>query len=252
MVLEIRSPRSSCVQGWFFSLRVQRESPLDYKEIQPVNPKGNQPWILTGRTDAEAEAPIFWPPDAKNFLTGEDLDAGKDGGQEEKQATEDEMVGWHHPTQWTWIWANSDTEEDRGACGAVVHGVAKSQTGLSEWTTTEGESVPCLSPSFWWLSYQISVSASAFTWPTSLSVIRSYSEVLGRMWIWGNTIQLGPESQATPPLTPSIPLQLSLSTSWVTQSSPNSPGTAPYQATSLISKGQFPPAMPTQMPEYSF
>ena len=54
-----------------------------------------------GRTDAEAEAPIFWPPDAKNFLTGEDLDAGKDGGQEEKQATEDEMVGWHHPTQWT-------------------------------------------------------------------------------------------------------------------------------------------------------
>ena len=56
-----------------------------------------------GRTDAEAEAPIFWPPDAKSLFTGEDLDAGKDGGQEEKQATEDEMVGWHHPAQWTCI-----------------------------------------------------------------------------------------------------------------------------------------------------
>ena len=54
-----------------------------------------------GRTDAEAEAPILWPPDAKSLLTGEDLDTGKDGGQEEKGATEDEMVGWHHPTQWT-------------------------------------------------------------------------------------------------------------------------------------------------------
>ena len=60
------------------------ESPLDCKEIKPVNPKGNQPWIFTGRTDVEAEAPIFWPPDGKSPLTGEDHDAGKDWGQEAK------------------------------------------------------------------------------------------------------------------------------------------------------------------------
>ena len=72
------------------------ESPLDYKEIQPVNPKGNQSWIFTGSTDAEAETPILWPLDAKNWLIGKDPENGKDWRQEEKQMTEDEMVGWHH------------------------------------------------------------------------------------------------------------------------------------------------------------
>jgi len=72
------------------------ESPLDSKKIQPVNPKGHLPRIFIGRTDAEAEAPILWPPDVKSWLIGKDLDAGKDWGQEEKRATEDEMVGWHH------------------------------------------------------------------------------------------------------------------------------------------------------------
>ena len=69
---------------------------LDCKEIKPVHPKGNQSWIFTGRTDAKAETPILWPPDAKNWLIGRDPDAGKDWGQEEKGTTEDEMVGWHH------------------------------------------------------------------------------------------------------------------------------------------------------------
>ena len=68
------------------------ESPLDSKEIKPVNPKGNQPWIFIGRTDAEAEAPILWPPDEKNQLTGKYPDAGKDWRQKEKGTTEDEMV----------------------------------------------------------------------------------------------------------------------------------------------------------------
>ena len=72
------------------------ESPLDCKEIQLVNPKGNQSWIFIGRTDAEAETPILWPPDAKNWLTGKDPGAGKDWRQEEKGTTEDELVGWHH------------------------------------------------------------------------------------------------------------------------------------------------------------
>ena len=69
---------------------------LDCKEIQPVHPKGNQPWIFIGRTDAGAETPILGPPDAKTWLTGKDPDAGKDWRQEKKGTTEDEMVGWHH------------------------------------------------------------------------------------------------------------------------------------------------------------
>ena len=72
------------------------KSPLDSKEIKPVDPKGNQPWIFIGRTDAEAEALIIWPPDGKNQLLGKDPDAGKDWDQEEKGETEDEMTGWYH------------------------------------------------------------------------------------------------------------------------------------------------------------
>ena len=73
------------------------ESSLDREEIKPVNPKGNQPWIFTGRTDAEAEAPIFWPPDTNNWLTVKDPDAvGKTERQQENKAAEDEMVRWHH------------------------------------------------------------------------------------------------------------------------------------------------------------
>ena len=72
------------------------ESPFDCKEIKPVNPKGNHPWIFTRRTDAEAEVPILWPPNSKNWLIGEDPDARKNWRQEEKGITEHEMVGWHH------------------------------------------------------------------------------------------------------------------------------------------------------------
>ena len=80
---------------WTVVLEKILESPLDCKEIQPVNPKGNQSWIFIGRTDAEAEAPILWPSDGKRWLIVKDPDAEKDWGQE-KWATEDEMVGWHH------------------------------------------------------------------------------------------------------------------------------------------------------------
>ena len=72
------------------------ESPLDSKEIQPVNPKGNPAWIFIGRTDIEAETPILWPSDAKNWLIGKNPDAGEDWRQEEKGTTEDEMIGWYH------------------------------------------------------------------------------------------------------------------------------------------------------------
>ena len=86
-------------KNWCFEIVVLEktlESPMDSKEIKSVDPKGNQLWILIGRTDAEAEASVLWPPDAKNLLTGKDPDAGKDWRQEMKGTTEDEMVGWHH------------------------------------------------------------------------------------------------------------------------------------------------------------
>ena len=81
---------------WSMVLEKTLESPLDSKEIKPVNPKGNQSWIFTGRIDAEAEALTLWPHDGKNQLTGRDPNAGKDWGQEVKGATENEIFGWHH------------------------------------------------------------------------------------------------------------------------------------------------------------
>ena len=81
---------------WIVVLEKTLDSPLDSKEIKPVNPKGKQPKIFIGRSDAEADAPILWPPDVKSWLIGKDHDAGKDWRQEEKGTTEDEMGGWHH------------------------------------------------------------------------------------------------------------------------------------------------------------
>ena len=85
---------------WTVVLEKTLESPLDWKEIQPVHPKGDQSWIFIGRTDAEAETPILWPSCAKNWLTLKDPDARMNWGQKEKGTTEDEMVGWHHRLEW--------------------------------------------------------------------------------------------------------------------------------------------------------
>ena len=81
---------------WTVVLEKTPESPLDCKEIQPVHAKGDQSWVFIGRTDAEAETPILWPPHVKSWLIGKDPDAGKDWRWEGKGTTEDEMVGWHH------------------------------------------------------------------------------------------------------------------------------------------------------------
>ena len=97
------APKNCC----FDQLEKTPESPLDCKEIKPVHPKGNQPWIFIGRAVAEDEAPILWPPDVKSWLIGEDLEVGKDWRQEEKGMARG-WDGWMtSPTQWTWIWAGS-------------------------------------------------------------------------------------------------------------------------------------------------
>ena len=98
-VWEMDYKESWALKNWCFwtvVLEKTLESPLDCKEIQPVHPKGNQSWILMGRTDAEAKTSILWPPDLKYWLTGKDPDAGKDWRQEKKGTTENGMVGWHH------------------------------------------------------------------------------------------------------------------------------------------------------------
>ena len=87
-------PKNWCF--WTVVLEKTLESPLDCKEIQLVHPEGDKSWVFFGRTDAEAETPILWPPDANSWLIGKDPDAGRDWGQEEKGTTEDEMAGWHH------------------------------------------------------------------------------------------------------------------------------------------------------------
>ena len=113
------------------------KSPVDSKEIKSVNPKANQPWIYIGRhihwSDAEAEAPILWPPDAKSWLIRKDPDVGKDWGQEEKRASKDGMVGWH---QWLNGHEFKQTLGNGKAQGslAAVNGVPNSRIWLSSWT----------------------------------------------------------------------------------------------------------------------
>ena len=124
------APKNWCF--WTVVLEKTPESPLDYKEIQPVHPKGDQSWVFIGRTD-----PILWPPHAKSWLIGKNPDAERDWGQEEKEMTEDEMAGWHH-----WVWNEMDMSlselrelvMNTEAWHAAIHGVAKSRTRLSNWT----------------------------------------------------------------------------------------------------------------------
>ena len=125
-------PKNWCF--WTVVLEKTLESPLDCKEIQPVHPKGDQSWEFIGRTDAEAETPIPWSPDAKSWLIWKDPDAGKDWGQEEKGTTEDEMVGWHHWLNGQEMGKLQELVMDREVWCAAVHWVAKSQTRLSDWT----------------------------------------------------------------------------------------------------------------------
>ena len=131
---ELDYKESKALKNWWFwavVLEKTLESLLDSKEIKPVNPKGSQSWLFIGRTDAEAEAPILWPTDAKNWFTGKDPDAGKDWRREEKGTTEDEMVGWHHQFN------RHEFEQAPGVGAGQGRLVCCSSWGCNELDTTE-------------------------------------------------------------------------------------------------------------------
>ena len=125
---ELDYKESWVLKNWcFWSVVLETlESPLACKEVQPVHPKGNQSWIFIGRTDAEAETPIFWPPAAKSWLIGGDPDAGKDWRWEKKGAIEDEMVGWHHwldGREFEWTLGVGDRQGSLKCCSPRGHRV---------------------------------------------------------------------------------------------------------------------------------
>ena len=127
---------------WTVVLEKTFESPWDCKEIQPVHPKGNQSWVFIGRTDAEAETLILWPPDAKSWLIWKHSDAGRDWGQEEKGMTEDEMERWHHRLNghgFGWTLGVGDGQGGLACCGSCMG--SQSQTWLSDWIELIGSYV---------------------------------------------------------------------------------------------------------------
>ena len=134
-----------CEEGWvpknwcFWTVMLEKtlESPLDCKEIQPVHPKGDQSWMFTEGTDVEAETPVLWLPDAKNWLIGKDPDAGKDWGQEEKGTTEDETAGWHHQLnghESEWTPAVGDGQGGLACCGPWGRKVGHDWVTELNWT----------------------------------------------------------------------------------------------------------------------
>ena len=137
MDVELEYKESWALKSWCFWTAVLEktlESPLDCKEIQLVHSKGDQSWLLIGRTDAKAETPILWPPHAKSWLSGKDSDAGRDWGQEEKGTTVYEMAGWHHQLDGHELSELRELVMDREAWSAAIHGVEKSRTRLRDWT----------------------------------------------------------------------------------------------------------------------
>ena len=137
MVQDLDHKEGWAPKNWcFWTVRLEKplESPLDSMEIKSVHPKGNQSWIFTGRTDAEAETPILWPPDVKNWLIWKDPNAGKDWGKEVKGTAEDEMFWMASLTQRTWVWVNSRSWWWTGRPGMLQSMGSQSWTRLSNWT----------------------------------------------------------------------------------------------------------------------
>ena len=144
MDVRVDHKESWAPENWCFQtvvLEKTLESPLNNKEIKPVNPKRSQPWIFIGRTDAKAEAPILWPPDVKSRLIEKDPDAGNNWVQEEKGVTEDKVVrchDWLNGMSLSKLW---EIIKDKEAWHGIVHEIAKSQTWLSNWTTLINQNI---------------------------------------------------------------------------------------------------------------
>ena len=141
---ELDHKEGRVLKNWHFWIVVLEKilgSPFHSKEIKPVNLKGTQPWIFIGRTDAEAEAPILWLPDAKNWLIGKDPDAGKDWRPKEKRVAEDEIVGWHHWFNGCELGQTLGDGEGQWSLACCSPWVPKSRTWLGNWATT---TIPCL------------------------------------------------------------------------------------------------------------
>ena len=143
---------------WFWTVVLEKtlESPLDSKEIKPFNPKGNQPWIFIGRTDAKAETPILWLPDAKKLLIGKEPDAWKDWKWEEKGTTEDEMAGWHHwldAHEFEWTPGDGDGQGGLVCCDSWVHKESDTTKRLN-WTELNWTEEP-LAIQVWPKSYPL-------------------------------------------------------------------------------------------------
>ena len=166
-------PKNWCF--WTVVLEKTLESPLDCKETEPVHPKGDQSWMFTGRTNAEAETSVLWPPYEKSWLTGKDPDAGRNWGQEEKGMTEDEMAGWHHRLnghEFEWTMGVGDGQGGLACCDSWGRKELDTTEQLDwtelNWTEAGGEmgeewlmstlflfrGMKCLT-SDWWRSYSL-------------------------------------------------------------------------------------------------
>ena len=166
---------------WTMVLEKTLESPLDCKEIKPVNPKGNQSWIFIERTDTEDETPILWPPDVKNWLLGKEPDAGKDWRQEEKGTTEDEMVGWHH-----WLIGHEFEQalgigDGQGSLACCSPWGSQKVTELTEQTHCQ----TCFSVHLWWYSGVDEKFHRAVNWDShwSLSQGSENPHQEGSIWV---------------------------------------------------------------------
>ena len=151
-------------KNWCFPtvvLEKTLKSPLDSKEIKPVNAKGNQPWLIIERTDAEAEAPVLRPPDVKSRLFGKDPDAGKDWGKEEKGVTEDEMVGWHHQQNGHESGRTPGNSEGRGSLACC-----------SPWSRKELDVTEQLHGFVWWLCLCPALPSDSYLAPQELFMFK--------------------------------------------------------------------------------